>query len=252
MTVRVNHGGTGNDSLLIYNSANTTQLPLGTVNLGRTDYVGTNRTFGATGTKAKMTRSGNSITVVLGTQSGAGTTAPASGTMAWTPSASAYDRAGNANTTTTANESGAADRDDVPRSLRRSTSATTMRRCYEAGVGGPTSRGVARGVNSSSPERVRRPPGMGEGRGRLVVEGAGTGQPHPSTCRRNRAGKVEAMDRTRELDELAKQLSGSVRRRRWREQVLKVVDHQEAIEVRRVAAQPGKRIFVLRTRELED
>ena len=111
VTVRVNHGGLGNDSLLVYNSANTIQLPLGTVNLGRTDYVGTNRTFGATGTKAKMTRSGNSTTVVLGTQSGAGTTALTSGTMAWTPSASVYDRAGNANTTTTANETGAADRE---------------------------------------------------------------------------------------------------------------------------------------------
>jgi predicted ribosomally synthesized peptide with SipW-like signal peptide len=111
VTVRVNHGGQGNDSLLVYNPANTAQLPLGTVNLGRTDYVSANRTFGATGTKAKMTRSGNSITVVLGTQSGAGTTAATNGTMAWTPSASAYDRAGNANTTAAANETGAADRE---------------------------------------------------------------------------------------------------------------------------------------------
>ena len=58
-----------------------------------------------------MTRSGNSITVVLGTQSGAGTTAATNGTMGWTPSSSAYDRAGNASTTAAASETGAADRE---------------------------------------------------------------------------------------------------------------------------------------------
>ncbi len=112
VTVRVNNGApAANDQLQIYNSANSAQLPLGTINLGRTDYVGANRTFGATGTKAKMTRSGNSITVVLGTQSGAGTTAAANGTMAWTPAATPYDRAGNSATTANANESGSADRE---------------------------------------------------------------------------------------------------------------------------------------------
>ena len=53
VTVRVNNGGQGNDSLLVYNPANTAQLPLGTVNLGRTDYVSANRTFGATGPRRR-------------------------------------------------------------------------------------------------------------------------------------------------------------------------------------------------------
>lgn len=111
VVVRINNNTPANDQLQVFNSANTTQLPLGSVNLGRTDYVNANRTFGASGTKAKMTRSGNSITVVLGTQSGAGTTAAANGTMNWAPSTTAYDRAGNANTAAAVNESGAADKE---------------------------------------------------------------------------------------------------------------------------------------------
>lgn len=109
VVVRINNAT--NDTLLVYNSANTAQLPLGSVNLGRTDYVSVNRTFGATGTKAKMTMSGNTITVVLGTQSGAGTTAAANGTMTWTPSATAFDRAGNTAATSATTESGTADKE---------------------------------------------------------------------------------------------------------------------------------------------
>jgi hypothetical protein len=56
--------------------------------------------------------SGSTITIVLGSASGqAATTALINNTMAWTPSATATDRAGNAGTTTVANESGAADRE---------------------------------------------------------------------------------------------------------------------------------------------
>jgi hypothetical protein len=98
----------------VYNAANTALLPLtnGTgLNLNRTDYVNTNRTFGATGTPSTMVRSGNSITITLGTQSGPGTTAGGNGTMAWTPSASATDRAGNPTSTTARNETGTADRE---------------------------------------------------------------------------------------------------------------------------------------------
>ena len=97
--------------MLIFNSANTTQLPLGSVNLARNDYVTANRTFGATGTPSTMVRTGSTITVTLGTQSGAGTTAAATGTMAWTPQTTPYDRAGNAMTAPTATESGAADKE---------------------------------------------------------------------------------------------------------------------------------------------
>ena len=109
VVVRINN--TNPDTVLIYNAANTTQLPLGSVNLARNDYVGANRTFGATGTASSMVQSGSSITITLGTQSGNGTTAGANTTMAWTPSTAIYDRAGNAGAATAATESGAADKE---------------------------------------------------------------------------------------------------------------------------------------------
>jgi hypothetical protein len=99
------------DPLTVYNAANTTQLPLGSVNLGRNDFVTANATFGASGTASTMVSSGNSITITLGTASAGTTTAASTGTMIWTPSASAYDRAGNAETTTARNETGTADRE---------------------------------------------------------------------------------------------------------------------------------------------
>lgn len=99
------------DPLTVFNAANATQLPLGSVNLGRTDYVSANATFGASGTASTMVQSGNAITVTLGTASAGPTTAATTGTMTWTPSASAYDRAANAQTTTARAETGTADRD---------------------------------------------------------------------------------------------------------------------------------------------
>lgn len=113
-TVRINNNAAatgGNDQLLVFNSANSAQLPLGSVNLGRTDYVSANRTFGASGTQAAMTMSGNNVTVVLGTASANGTTAAAAGSMIWTPQATPTDRAGNATSTTPITEGGAADRE---------------------------------------------------------------------------------------------------------------------------------------------
>jgi hypothetical protein len=112
VVVRINNGTT--DILQVWNAANTAQLALtnGTgLNLNRNDYVSTNRTFGATGTPSTMVRSGNSITVTLGTQSGAGTTAAANGSMIWTPSAIATDRAGNPTSAAVVNESGGGDRE---------------------------------------------------------------------------------------------------------------------------------------------
>ncbi|HEY6729745.1 MAG TPA: hypothetical protein VI039_01840 [Solirubrobacterales bacterium] len=102
---------TTGDPLTVYNAANTTQLPLGSVNLGRNDYVTANATFGASGTASTMVLSGNAITITLGTVSSGPTTASTTGTMSWTPSASAYDRAGNAATTTARSETGTADRE---------------------------------------------------------------------------------------------------------------------------------------------
>jgi len=112
VVVRLNNGsGSSNDTVTIFNATNATQLPLGSVNLGRTDYTGANLTFGATGTASSMAMSGNTITITLGTPSAAATTAAATGTMTWTPSASATDPAGNATATTVVTESGAADKD---------------------------------------------------------------------------------------------------------------------------------------------
>jgi hypothetical protein len=104
VVVRLNNGGAGNDTVTIFNSTNTTQLNLGSVSLARTDYCTANLTFGATGTASSMVMSGSTVTITLGTQSAAATTAAANGTMVWTPSASAKDRADNAMPTTTRNE----------------------------------------------------------------------------------------------------------------------------------------------------
>jgi Bacterial Ig-like domain len=112
VVLRLNNGsGSNNDTVTIFNATNATQLPLGSVNLGRADYTSANITFGATGTASAMVMSGNAITVTLGTQSAAATTAAATGSMIWTPSASATDPAGNAVSTTAVTESGAADKD---------------------------------------------------------------------------------------------------------------------------------------------
>jgi hypothetical protein len=106
-----NTAASGNDLLTVFNPTNKTQLALGSVDLGRTDYVGASRTFGASGTASTMVLSGSAITVTLGTQSGAGTTAASTGTMVWSPSTTATDRAGNPMSATTQKETGSADKD---------------------------------------------------------------------------------------------------------------------------------------------
>jgi hypothetical protein len=104
----------GNDELLVYNSTNTTQLPLGAVNMGRGDYVagllGGQINFGASGTASTMVMSGNTVTITFGTYGAVGllvgrTTAAGTGTMIWTPVATPYDRAGNVMSTATATQS---------------------------------------------------------------------------------------------------------------------------------------------------
>lgn len=112
VVVRLNNGsGSSNDTLTIYNAANAAQLPLGSVNLGRADYTGANLTFGASGTASTMVLSGATVTITLGTQSAAATTAAATGAMVWTPSATVTDIAGNNASTTAVTESGTADRE---------------------------------------------------------------------------------------------------------------------------------------------
>jgi hypothetical protein len=111
--VRITNGGAGNDTLTILDANDTSQLPLGSVNLGRTDYVTATSDFGGSGGNAgSMVMSGNTITVTLGKAPVSGvTTAAGTGIMIWTPSASATDLVGNACSTTNATETSTADID---------------------------------------------------------------------------------------------------------------------------------------------
>jgi hypothetical protein len=121
VVVRITDGGgllgLGSDSLTIRNAANSAALPFGGVDLGRTDYqssllgLGGSIDFGASGTASTMVMSGSQVTITLGTASEAADTAGGSGTMTWGPSSTPYDRAANAMSTSSATESGAADRE---------------------------------------------------------------------------------------------------------------------------------------------
>jgi hypothetical protein len=104
------------EGLQVFDATNSTLLPLGSIDLKR-QYVektllllsGT-MTFGASGTPSTMSISGGIVTIVLGTQAGNNAlTVTTPGTMAWAPSTTPYDRAANAASSATANESGAAD-----------------------------------------------------------------------------------------------------------------------------------------------
>lgn len=110
VVVRINQAS-GSDTMTFYAPNNTTLLNLGTLALGSTAYVTANGTFGLTGTASTMTHSNGTITLVLGTQAGTTVTVATNVTLAWTRSASAYDRAGNAAITTAANEAAPADPD---------------------------------------------------------------------------------------------------------------------------------------------
>jgi hypothetical protein len=103
-------GNGSNDVLTVYNSQNSSALPLGTVDLGHNNYVGANSTFGATGNASKMAQSAGAITVTLGTASGSPTTG-AAGTTVWSPASGATDRAGNHSSTATVTETGAVDKE---------------------------------------------------------------------------------------------------------------------------------------------
>jgi hypothetical protein len=108
VTVRLVNGPViANDSIAIYNQANTSQLPLGSIDLGLLTY--TLADVGFTGSTMQM--SGSTITVTLGTPSGSAQTNLLNSTMTWTPSTTPTDRAGNSCLGAAATESGAADRE---------------------------------------------------------------------------------------------------------------------------------------------
>jgi hypothetical protein len=102
----------GFDALTVYDSSNAFVVPLGTIRLGRNDYVLFDMTYGASGTRSKLTQSANAVTLTLGTP---GITpigiAASTGTLTWFPAVTATDRAGNAMSATSLPESGTADKD---------------------------------------------------------------------------------------------------------------------------------------------
>jgi hypothetical protein len=102
----VNQGG--GDRLTIWDSTGLTQLPLGTINLGRTDWTTTTLNFNG----STMAQSGGAITITLGAPVvGIVTTVAGTGTMDWTPVATATDRAGNPIATAKFNEPAPVDTD---------------------------------------------------------------------------------------------------------------------------------------------
>jgi hypothetical protein len=101
ITLRLlNAGGGGGDRVQIWDATNTTQLPLGVVRLGSTGYTLASVNF----TNSTMIISGNAITIVLGTPSGAVGNAVVTSNTRWNPTTLTTDRAGNASRNTAVNE----------------------------------------------------------------------------------------------------------------------------------------------------
>ena len=105
-TVTLHLDNTNPDTVTIYNSTNTVQLPLGSVDLANNNYTTANVTF----TGSTMVQSGATITITLGTASGAGPRKGGASRMVWTPSTTATDLAGNPCSATAVTESGTNDR----------------------------------------------------------------------------------------------------------------------------------------------
>jgi hypothetical protein len=107
VTVRVTNAG-GNDTLEVYNAANTTKVNLTSSPMALSrDVVSASATFSAT-----MQRTGNAVVVTLGAlTSGTLKSGVKKGTMSWSPSTVATDLAGNPVAAGSVTESGANDRD---------------------------------------------------------------------------------------------------------------------------------------------
>jgi hypothetical protein len=108
-------GSSSDDTLQVWDVPHVTQIPFGTIDLGRKDYL-TQHSYDVFGvgtgfTPSTMVMNGSTITITLGTPTYTADTAAGSGTMTWTPSATATDLAGNASGTSTINESGTSDRE---------------------------------------------------------------------------------------------------------------------------------------------
>lgn len=111
--VLIDGGSSADDTIQVWDVPHVSQIPLGTIDLGRKDYLthGSYDIFGYTGTPSTMVMNGSTITLTLGTPTFTADTAAGTGTMTWTPSSSATDRAGNAASTSTVTETGGSDRE---------------------------------------------------------------------------------------------------------------------------------------------
>jgi hypothetical protein len=110
VVVRINNTGTTDDTVEVWNGANTTQLNLGTMH-SQGNYVTANTTFGASGTPSTIVMSGVSITVTLGTMAGTNRTDGAINIWTWNPSTAATDVVGNACEASVGTEGGTQDLD---------------------------------------------------------------------------------------------------------------------------------------------
>ncbi len=112
VVVRITDGGGSNDVLTVWDTADTQRLSLGSVDLGRTDYVTKNVRYGLSGNASTMIQNAAAITVTLGTPNDttALQTAAATGQMGWSTTGAGTDLAGNSGAST-ATESGPADKD---------------------------------------------------------------------------------------------------------------------------------------------
>jgi hypothetical protein len=112
IVVRITNAGAGqHDKVTFYDATNTTQLPLGSVDLGQAGYVPTSGaiTFGATGTPSTMVQAGAVVTITLGTPSATATRVTTTTTMIWTSTTTPADLAGNAASGNAFTETGTAD-----------------------------------------------------------------------------------------------------------------------------------------------
>jgi chitinase len=104
VVVRLTNGSP--DALTVFDSANATQLPLGSVSSGR-NYVTASMRF----TASSMVLAGNTIALTLGTPSGSTLAAGGTSTLQWVTSTAATDRAGNPLVSATVAETGLLDID---------------------------------------------------------------------------------------------------------------------------------------------
>ncbi|HEX2178587.1 MAG TPA: Ig-like domain-containing protein [Actinomycetota bacterium] len=106
------------DYVEIYDGANSSRLPFGTLDLNAVDYNGSSllglgtqadMVFGASGTASTMEQSGATITITLGTKNSGGNWTGSSTNFVWSPSTSPYDAAGNPLSSAAAGETGGGD-----------------------------------------------------------------------------------------------------------------------------------------------